>query len=185
MKARAATPWTRCGTSRLLAPALGLLLVSLLSALAQAPPNAAAPGTDDDPILFQNPPRPLQGGGGEVWSVALSPDGATLAVGTGGLGDNPGGLELWDVKQARSLARRKESKPIRSVAFSPDGKMLATGEFDDTAKLRDPATGAVRRVLRGHTGAVNSVAFTPDGKALVTGHDNQIVYVTPLPGTGP
>src|SRR5690348_16033970 len=162
MKACAGPPWTRCSTGRLLALAAGLLSLSLLTAVAQTPSTTAAP--DDDPILFQNPPRPLQGAGGEVWSVALAPDGGTLAVATGGLGSNPGGLELWDVKQARSRARQKERLPVRCVAFSPDGRVIATGAFDTTAKLRDPATGEVLRVLRGHKSGVNSVAFTPDGK---------------------
>ena len=66
----------------------------------------------------------------------------------------------WDLDTGKEKITLTENKPIRCVAFSPDSKTLATGEFDLTAKLRDPATGAVRRTLSGHTGAINSVAFT-------------------------
>jgi len=57
---------------------------------------------------------------------------------------------------------------VRSVGSSPDGKMLATGSFDKTAKLWDLAKGEPRATLEGHSGIVNGVAFTPDGKMLAT-----------------
>jgi WD40 repeat protein len=58
---------------------------------------------------------------------------------------------------------------VESVAFSPDGKILASGSRDDTIKLWDVATGREIRTLQGHTGDVNSVAFSPDGKVLASG----------------
>ncbi len=56
---------------------------------------------------------------------------------------------------------------VRSVAFAPDGKVLATGSYDGTAKLWDVATGRELVNLRGG-GPVHRVAFTPDGRTLAT-----------------
>jgi WD40 repeat protein len=58
---------------------------------------------------------------------------------------------------------------VYSVAFSPDGRLLASGDWDKTIKLWDVATGSLVRTLKGHTGGVNSVAFSPDGRLLASG----------------
>ena len=57
---------------------------------------------------------------------------------------------------------------VSGVAFSPDGRLLATASFDKTVRLWDPATGQHRRTLTGHDGAVSGVAFSPDGRLLAT-----------------
>jgi len=62
-----------------------------------------------------------------------------------------------------------------SIAFSPDGKLLASGSEDATAKLWDTNTGAEVRTLGGHTGTVNEVAFSPDGALLATASDDTTV----------
>src|SRR5207248_10423088 len=58
--------------------------------------------------------------------------------------------------------------PVFSVNFSPDGKLLASGSNDHTARIWVVATGTPRHILKGHADAVFGVLFTPDSKALVS-----------------
>ena len=58
---------------------------------------------------------------------------------------------------------------VHSIAWSPDGKRLATGSEDYTARVWDAETGKELFTLDGPTGQVTSVAWSPDGKRLATG----------------
>ncbi|HXP62261.1 MAG TPA: protein kinase [Dongiaceae bacterium] len=62
--------------------------------------------------------------------------------------------------------------PVTSVAFSPDGHLIATGSEDQTAKVWEAASGKGLLTLKGHGARVNSVAFSPDGRRIATAsHD--------------
>jgi WD40 repeat protein len=61
------------------------------------------------------------------------------------------------------------------VAFSPDGRWLASGSFDHTAKLWRADTLELARTFEGHTEAVVELAFSPDSKTLATGGDDSAV----------
>jgi len=63
---------------------------------------------------------------------------------------------------------RGHSGSVDGVAFSPDGKRLATASGDETAKVWDAQRGKQLLTLRGHSGFVSGVAFSPDGKRLAT-----------------
>jgi WD40 repeat protein len=58
---------------------------------------------------------------------------------------------------------------ITTVAFSPDGTLLATGGYDNTLRLWDVALGRQLAVLRGHASTVERLAWSPDGNTIYTG----------------
>ena len=58
---------------------------------------------------------------------------------------------------------------IYSVNFSPDGKTIASGSYDQTIRLWDTSGQPIGQPLKGHTKSVNSVAFSPDGKTIISG----------------
>jgi WD40 repeat protein len=66
---------------------------------------------------------------------------------------------------------------VNAVAFTADGKTLATGGADNAVRLWDVATGKERATLRGHREAVTSVAIAPDGKTLFSGSGDKTIKV--------
>lgn len=99
-------------------------------------------------------------------SVArFSPDGGLVA------GVPPGGNEayLWEAEAGRQTAVMKgHAGLVLAVAFSRDGKLLATASRDGTARLWDVASGELYLTLSGHASAVTAVAFDHDTRQVAT-----------------
>jgi WD40 repeat protein/serine/threonine protein kinase len=116
----------------------------------------------------------LGGHSGQVMSVAFSPDGQRLASASQ-LNDPFVGLNsavrIWDCATGKELFSLKVNASLgvlTSVAYSPDGRRLASGD-NKTVKIWDSATG--KNLLGIDTDLVNSLAFSPDGQRLASGHD--------------
>ena len=115
-----------------------------------------------------------------IITLAFSPDGKLLAAGTSLFE-----IKIWDVQSGKVVHRLEREKghaaaetgvrvfrahqnQVTSVAWSPDGKTLASGSDDKTAALWDVETETRLYSLKGHRQAVTRVAFAPDGKTLAT-----------------
>jgi WD40 repeat protein len=121
----------------------------------------------------------LHGGGARVLDDALSADGRLFAVQA-----DDGSVAFFDGRTLRETGPRVETngqisyfgaivRPVRSLAFSPDGRTLAVGDSDGRVArlfLVDTRTHSVRAALTSPATAVTAdVAFAPDGRTLVTG----------------
>jgi len=82
---------------------------------------------------------------------------------------------LWDASSGELIRLLKGHQDwVRSVAFSPDGRWLASGSSDNTVKLWDASSGMLTRSLKGHQDWVRSVAFSPDGRWLASGSSDNV-----------
>jgi WD40 repeat protein len=162
--------------------------------------------TGRETITLHGPTLPVLG-------AAFSPDGSCVACACGALGDDrapvlgveangsggpqrsgerdvpprdqkPGEVQLYDARtgaEVRTL--RGHGAPVLGVAFSPDGRELASASWDRTVKVWDATTGKELRTLAGRADGVRGVAFTPGGRRLLSFGGDQGVHVWD-PATG-
>ena len=82
---------------------------------------------------------------------------------------------LAEIQEKNTLEGHTSS--VYSVAFSSDGKTVASGSKDKTIKIWDSSTGKLIRTLTGHSQPVNSVAFSSDGKTVASGSDDKTIKI--------
>ncbi len=121
-------------------------------------------------------PPPVEG---DVWSVAVSPDGKFVAAGAGWY-DKPGEIGVWDLATRQPLRRFAEDLGIASVALSPDGKLLASGSWTGYVRVYDWAAG--KELFTFPVVGVARVAFSPDGRLLAAATEKQTVQLWDVQG---
>ena len=109
----------------------------------------------------------------------FSPDGKLLAVVTS---DKPEEVRLCDVETGRDLRRVALASRLVRLAFSPDGKQLATTERDNAVRLYDVETGDrvwshVVHLTNIYENYTSAVAFSPDGKVVAAGATDNHIYL--------
>lgn len=115
--------------------------------------------------------RPIRGGDRWVMDVALNRDGTRLV--SGHLG---GGIRTWDVNTGRASAVGETAAEVLAVAYSPDGKHLASGT--NWVRLWDATSGQLRGAPQhAHDGNVTGLAFRLDGARLVSGGTDGVARV--------
>ena len=105
---------------------------------------------------------------------AYSPDGACLALAKGS-----DVHVMWNPPDGETVVLSGHEGPVRHIAFAPDGRLVITSSYDASARLWDPRTGELIRVIRGHEPefSVNQAAFSPDYTMIATASGDRTVRI--------
>jgi WD40 repeat protein/DNA-binding SARP family transcriptional activator len=108
-------------------------------------------------------PHPLCG-------VAWSPDGSRVGAGDCGTNYATASARIWDVRTGQLLlVSAPQFGAALTMAFSPDGRHVATPNLDGTAQVWDSRSGRLAATFKGHTGPVYALAYSPVGNIIATG----------------
>mgnify|MGYP000108321578 CR=1 FL=1 len=124
-----------------------------------------------------------------VLSIAFSPDGKFLASGSGVIYTTmwgqqewkDGEVKVWEVGSWREVVTLRRGKSGVSVAFSPDGRLLAAGGIDGTVRVWEVGSWREVATFSGR-GCVSLVSFSPDGKFLASGNADGTIKLWEIVG---
>ena len=126
---------------------------------------------DGEPPEAPEAVKVLKENAAQVHTLAFSPDGDTLAAGTGAKV-----VHLWNLADGKEIRKiDAHASSVYCVAFSPDGGALATSGLDKAIKLWNVADGKELKNLSGHVEGVFTLTFSIDGKSIFSGSSDRTV----------
>jgi WD40 repeat protein len=118
-----------------------------------------------------------------VGVIALSADGCAMAAATGRLAGYDSLIHVWELRSGKEYQWAPgRDVAVEAIAFSPDGKMLATGDSRKLVQLWEVETGSKRRVFSGHEKPVRFLSFSSDGKTLLSASDDMTAMLWDVTG---
>src|SRR5262249_43453427 len=117
-----------------------------------------------------------------VMCLAFSPDGRHIASGSFDpkitrLRESRGVVKIWEAETGREVLTFEQVGAVLSLAFSPDGKRIASSGVNDDNSfvVWDTKTKAVIKVVHGHTDHVQRLRYSADGRFLISGCQDGLV----------
>ncbi|MEM9908046.1 MAG: NACHT domain-containing protein [Cyanobacteria bacterium P01_D01_bin.44] len=153
--------------------------------------SVLASGSADRSIKLWDPTtgdclHTLEGHDHQVTSVAFHPAGNMLASGS-----DDETIKLWDVNTGHCLraldkhtdqmnATDGNKGQIRTVTFSPDGQLVASGGLDRTIRVWEVKTGTCIQTISNHSEPISSLAFKPNGQVLASSGESGIIHLSAI-----
>ena len=114
-------------------------------------------------------------------SISFSPDGRFIAAGGYSLGLKENFVQTWNISTGKKvLDLSGHTDGVWSVAYSSNGRLIATGSYDSIVRLWDAGTGAPIATLTGPSGQVYSVTFAPNDWYIVSGSGHGKIHIWTL-----